>query len=172
MLQIGNPAPDFTLDTDTQEPITLSKLKGKRVVVYFYPKDMTSGCTQEACDFRDHYPHFQSQNTVVIGISKDDVKRHAKFKEKENLNFILASDPEGKVCEAYGVWVEKSMYGRKYFGIERATFLIDEKGIIQNIWRKVKVKGHVDEILERVSAYTLRLSSSGCVAHRDSPSVT
>ena len=149
MLEIGHPAPDFTLETD-QGFLTLSSLKEKKVVVYFYPKDMTQGCTQEACDFRDHYAQFQDKNTVIIGISKDNLKSHAKFKEKENLNFILASDPEGKVCEAYGVWVEKSMYGRKYFGIERATFLIDEKGIIQNMWRNVKVPGHITDILKQI----------------------
>jgi len=149
MLEIGNPAPDFTLETE-QGPLTLSNLKENKVVVYFYPKDMTPGCTQEACDFRDHYSQFQDKNTIIIGISKDNLKSHSKFKEKERLNFILASDPDGKVCEAYGVWVEKSMYGRKYFGIERATFLVDEKGIIQNIWRNVKVKGHVGEVLKSV----------------------
>lgn len=146
MLEIGNPAPDFTLETE-QGPLTLSNLKENKVVVYFYPKDMTPGCTQEACDFRDHYSQFHDKNTIIIGISKDSLKSHSKFKEKEGLNFILASDPDGKACEAYGVWVEKSMYGRKYFGIERATFLIDEKGVIQNIWRNVKVKGHVSEVL-------------------------
>ncbi|MEB3702917.1 Putative peroxiredoxin bcp [Candidatus Bealeia paramacronuclearis] len=150
MLEIGNPAPDFILDTDTQGTITLSNLKGKRVVVYFYPKDMTPGCTQEACDFRDHYSQLEDNHTVIIGISKDSLKSHSKFREKENLNFILASDPEGATCEAYGVWVEKSMYGKKYFGIERATFLIDENGFLQKIWRSVKVKGHVDEVLKSI----------------------
>lgn len=150
MLEIGNHAPDFTLETE-QGPLTLSNLKEKRVVVYFYPKDMTPGCTQEACDFRDNYSQFQDRNTIIIGISKDNLKTHLKFKEKERLNFILASDLDGKVCEAYGVWVEKSMYGRKYFGIERATFLIDEKGLIQNIWRNVKVKDHVSEVLAHLN---------------------
>jgi thioredoxin-dependent peroxiredoxin len=149
-LSIGDTAPSFTLPTDEGDSITLSDLIGKRVIVYFYPKDATSGCTAEACSFRDEKPKFDKKNVVIIGISKDSIKSHKKFKEKEGLNFILASDETGEVCEKYGVWAEKSMYGKRYFGIERSTFLIDEKGKIVKIWRKVSVPGHVDEILKAV----------------------
>jgi peroxiredoxin Q/BCP len=149
-LSVGSPAPDFTLPTDNGGTVTLSEFLGKKVIVYFYPKDATSGCTQEACSFRDDKPKFDKKNTVIIAISKDSVKSHDKFKEKERLNFTLASDESGKVCEKYGVWVEKSMYGRKYFGIERSTFLVDEKGRIAKIWRKVSVPGHVGEVLESI----------------------
>jgi len=149
-LSIGDTAPSFTLPTDEGGSITLSDLIGKRVIVYFYPKDATSGCTAEACSFRDEKPKFDKKNVVIIGISKDSIKSHQKFKEKEGLNFILASDETGEVCEKYGVWGEKSMYGKKYFGIERSTFLIDEKGKIAKIWSKVSVPGHVEEILKAV----------------------
>lgn len=149
-LSIGDTAPSFTLPIDEGGSITLSDLIGKRVIVYFYPKDATSGCTAEACSFRDEKPKFDKKNVIIIGISKDSIKSHKKFKEKEGLNFILASDETGEVCEKYGVWAEKSMYGKKYFGIERSTFLIDEKGKIAKIWRKVSVPGHVDEILKIV----------------------
>jgi peroxiredoxin Q/BCP len=143
----GDKAPDFNLATDGGGQISLSKLRGKKVVLYFYPKDDTSGCTAEACGFRDSFANFGKSDAVVIGLSRDSVASHDKFKKKHELPFALASDEEGKVCEAYGTWVEKSMYGRKYMGIERATFLIDEKGLIRNIWRKVKVPGHVEEVL-------------------------
>jgi peroxiredoxin Q/BCP len=149
-LSIGDIAPDFTLPTDDGNSITLSKLQGKKVIVYFYPKDETPGCTTEACSFRDTKPMFDEKNAVIVGISKDSIKSHQKFKEKEKLNFILASDESGNVCEKYGVWGEKSMYGRKYFGIERSTFLIDEKGKIAKIWRKVSVPGHIEEVLQGV----------------------
>ncbi len=149
-LSIGDTAPSFTLPTDEGSSITLSELVGKRVIVYFYPKDATSGCTTEACSFRDEKPKFDKKNVVIIGISKDSIKSHKSFKEKEGLNFILASDETGDVCEKYGVWVEKSMYGKKYFGIDRSTFLIDETGKIAKIWRKVSVPGHIDEILKAV----------------------
>ena len=132
--------------------ITLSKLRGQKVVLYFYPKDDTTGCTAEACGFRDSFPKFGKVEATVIGISKDSVASHDKFKKKYELPFILASDADGKVCEAYGVWVEKSMYGRKYMGIERATFLIDEKGVVRGIWHKVKVPGHVDAVLAAAKA--------------------
>ena len=151
-VELGDKAPDFTLPTDGNGSVTLSKLKGKKVVLYFYPKDDTSGCTAEACGFRDTFPDYGGTGAVVIGISKDSVASHDKFKKKHGLPFILASDTGGDVCEKYGVWVEKSMYGRKYMGIERATFLIDEKGVIRNIWHKVKVPGHVDEVLEAAKA--------------------
>ena len=151
-LDIGDKAPDFTLPTDGDGKVTLSKLKGKKVVLYFYPKDDTPGCTTEACAFRDMFPRFKKMDATVIGISRDSVARHDKFKKKYELPFTLASDEEGKVTEAYGVWVEKSLYGRKYMGIERATFLIDEKGKIERVWHKVKVAGHADEVLKAVNA--------------------
>jgi thioredoxin-dependent peroxiredoxin len=147
-LEPGAKAPDFTLPTDGGGTVSLAKLKGKRVVLYFYPKDDTSGCTAEACGFRDIFPNFRKADAVVIGVSRDSAASHDKFKKKYQLPFTLAADTEGKVTEKYGVWVEKSMYGRKYMGIERATFLIDEKGVIRNVWHKVKVTGHVDEVMK------------------------
>jgi thioredoxin-dependent peroxiredoxin len=151
-IEIGEKAPDFTLPTDGGGKVALSKLRGQKVVLYFYPKDDTTGCTAEACGFRDSFPRFGRMEAVVIGISKDSVASHDKFKKKHDLPFILASDKEGEVCERYGVWVEKSMYGRKYMGIERATFLIDEKGVVRGVWHKVKVPGHVDAVLAAVQA--------------------
>jgi peroxiredoxin Q/BCP len=151
-LEVGDKAPDFTLPTDGDGSVTLSKLKGQKVVLYFYPKDDTSGCTAEACAFRDLFPRFKKMDATVIGISRDSVKSHDKFKKKYELPFMLAADIEGKVTEKYGVWVQKSMYGRKYMGIERATFLIDEKGKIQQIWHKVKVPGHADEVMAAAKA--------------------
>ncbi len=151
-LKIGDKAPDFTLPSDGGGEVSLKALKGKTVVLYFYPKDDTSGCTAEACAFRDALPDFSKLKAAIIGISRDSVASHDKFKIKYGLPFPLASDEDGKVCEAYGTWVEKSMYGRKYMGIERATFLIDGKGIIRGIWRKVKVPGHAGEVLEAASA--------------------
>lgn len=144
----GDKAPSFAMDTNDGEHVTLDSLKGKNVVLYFYPKDDTPGCTIEAKDFRDLYEEFEKANTVIIGVSKDSVKSHEKFKDKYCLPFPLGADEDGKVCEAYGVWVEKSMYGKKYMGIQRATFLIDDKGIIQQIWPKVSVKGHAKEVLD------------------------
>lgn len=146
ILSVGDQAPDFTLPTDEGQTVKLSDCIGKNVIVYFYPKDATSGCTQEACSFRDNKPKFDEKNTIIIGISKDSVESHIKFKKKEQLNFILASDTSGEVCEKYGVWVEKSMYGRKYFGIERSTFLINTEGKITQIWRKVSVPSHVEQV--------------------------
>jgi len=151
-IEIGDKAPDFTLSTDGNGKITLSKLRGQKVVLYFYPKDDTSGCTAEACGFRDSFPKFGKVEAAVIGISKDSVASHDKFKKKHELPFILASDADGKVCESYSVWVEKSMYGRRYMGIERATFLVDEKGVVRGVWRKVKVPGHVDAVLAAAKA--------------------
>ncbi|HEX6840402.1 MAG TPA: thioredoxin-dependent thiol peroxidase [Stellaceae bacterium] len=151
-IEIGDKAPDFTLSTDGNGKVSLSKLRGQKVVLYFYPKDDTTGCTAEACGFRDSFPRFGKIEAVVIGISKDSVASHDKFKKKYELPFTLASDADGKVCEAYGVWVEKSMYGRKYMGIERATFLIDEKGVVRGVWHKVKVPGHVDAVLAAAKA--------------------
>ena len=146
-LSAGDKAPDFTLPTDGGGSVTLSALKGEAVILYFYPKDDTTGCTAEACGFRDAEPNFKGAKAKVIGVSKDSVASHDKFKKKHGLTFTLASDTEGKVCEAYGTWVEKSLYGRKYMGIERATFLIGKDGVIKRIWHKVKVNGHVAEVL-------------------------
>ena len=146
-IEAGKKAPDFKLPTDGGGSVSLKALRGKPVVLYFYPKDNTPGCTAEACGFRDNLPKFSRLKAQVIGISRDSVKSHDKFKAKYELPFTLASDEEGKVCEAYGTWIEKSMYGRKYMGIERATFLIDAEGVVRNVWRKVKVAGHVEEVL-------------------------
>jgi len=149
-VEAGTPAPDFTMPTDGGGSVTLSALRGKPVVLYFYPKDDTSGCTAQACGFRDQLPDFHGVDATVIGVSKDSVASHDKFKAKYGLPFTLASDKEAGVAEAYGVWVEKSMYGRKYMGLERATFLIDKDGVVRKVWRKVKVPGHVKEVLEAV----------------------
>lgn len=130
-----------------EKEYSLNNFKGQKVILYFYPKDNTSGCTQEACDFRDNINRLTSFATV-IGVSPDSIKSHLKFKEKQDLNFILLSDPEHKLAEAFNVWVEKSMYGRKYMGIERSTFVLDENQNVIKEWRKVKVKGHVDEVIE------------------------
>lgn len=151
-VEVGDKAPDFTLPADGGGKVALKALRGKTVVLYFYPKDDTSGCTAEACAFRDTLPDFSKVKAQVIGISRDSVASHDKFKQKYKLPFPLASDADGKVCEAYGVWVEKSMYGRKYMGIERATFLIDAKGVVRGVWRKVKVPGHAEEVLEAARA--------------------
>lgn len=136
------------LDTDGNEnEYSLSDFKGQKVILYFYPKDNTSGCTQEACDFRDNINRLTSFATV-IGVSPDSIKSHKSFKEKQSLNFILLSDPEHKLAEIFDVWKEKSMYGRKYMGIEHSTFILDQNGKIEKEWRKVKIKGHVDEVVE------------------------
>lgn len=149
-LNIGDTAPDFDMPTDGQGRVRLSDLKGQKVVLYFYPKDDTPGCTTEACTFRDMLPDFSNVNALVLGVSKDDAKKHDKFKQKYELTFPLVVDEDGSVCAAYGTWIEKSMYGKKYMGIDRATFLIDEQGKIQKIWRSVKVPGHVEEVLSAV----------------------
>lgn len=132
-------------------PLPFQIIREKKLVIFFYPKDNTPGCTKEACGFRDLLPNFSKLNVSVIGISKCSVKKHDKFKEKYNLNFPLASDENNNICELYGVWIEKSMYGRKYMGIERTTILIDENGIIRALWRKVKVPGHVEEVRASLS---------------------
>jgi peroxiredoxin Q/BCP len=151
-IAVGDKAPDFDLPTDGGGHVKLSDLRGKPVVIYFYPKDMTPGCTTESCDFRDQNPDFAALNAKIIGISKDSAARHDKFKAKHDLNFTLASDEESDTCEKYGVWKEKSMYGKKYMGIERTTVVIDAEGVIRNIWEKVKVKGHVDAVLAAIKA--------------------
>lgn len=151
-LDIGQAAPDFTLPRDGGGTVSLSDFKGRNVVLYFYPKDDTPGCTREAISFTERAADFEAANTVVIGVSRDTVAKHEKFRDKYGLGVILGADEDGKVCEAYGVWVEKSLYGRKYMGIERATFLIDAEGRLAQIWRKVKVVGHSDQVLEAARA--------------------
>jgi thioredoxin-dependent peroxiredoxin len=151
-LKVGAEAPDFTLPTDGGGKVSLKDLKGKKLVLYFYPKDDTPGCTTEACGFRDALPDFSKVKAAIVGVSKDSAASHEKFKTKFKLPFPLASDEDGKVCEAYDTWVEKSMYGKTYMGIERSTFLIDETGVIRNIWRKVKADGHAAEVLKAAEA--------------------
>jgi peroxiredoxin Q/BCP len=151
-LKIGDTAPDFTLPTDGGGSFTLSAQRGRKIVLYFYPKDDTSGCTKEACGFRDTMPDFSRVEADIVGVSRDGVKSHDKFKAKYALPFTLVADEEGKVCEAYGVWVEKSMYGRKYMGIERTTVLIDAAGKIRGLWPKVKIDGHVEAVLDAAQA--------------------
>ena len=146
-LEPGKKAPAFDLPSDGDGRIKLSGLKGQKVVLYFYPKDDTSGCTQEAIDFNGLRKQFEKANTVIIGVSPDSVKSHDKFKAKHELDFDLVSDESKTMLEAYGVWVEKSMYGRKYMGVERTTVLIDETGKIAQVWNKVKVPGHAKEVL-------------------------
>jgi peroxiredoxin Q/BCP len=150
-LAIGDQAPDFTLPSDNNDNISLQSLRGKNVILYFYPKDNTPGCTQEACDFRDALPDFIQAETIILGISKDTPARHKSFKQKYRLPFTLLSDENGDVCEAYGVINKKSLFGKTFLGIQRSTFLIDEKGVIRGIWRKVKVTGHVEQVLEETS---------------------
>ena len=144
----GDKAPAFAMTTDGGGTVSLKDLKGQAVVLYFYPKDDTPGCTKEACAFRDLMPDFSGIDAAIIGVSKDSVKRHDNFKAKYELPFTLASDEDGSVCEAYDTWVQKKLYGREYMGIERATFLIDGKGVVRKIWRKVKVAGHAEDVLE------------------------
>ena len=149
-LTIGGPAPDFTLPRNGEGTVTLSKLQGKAVVLYFYPKDDTTGCTREAQDFTALAPDFAALGVPVIGVSRDTVKKHDRFKAKYDLAVVLASDEDGAACEAWGVWVQKTLYGREYMGIERATFLIDAEGRIARVWRKVKVADHAAAVLEAV----------------------
>ncbi len=148
MLEAGKKAPDFSLFNQDEKKISLKDYFGKKVILYFYPKDDTSGCTKEACSFRDNIPKFSKTDAVILGISPDSVKSHKKFSEKYKLPFNLLADEDKKVIELYGVWKEKSMYGRKYMGVERTTFIIDGKGKIKMIFNKVKVDGHENEVLE------------------------
>lgn len=151
-LETGDAAPDFTLPASGGDTIRLSDLRGQKVVLYFYPKDDTSGCTREACSFSENISAFNRIKAKIVGVSRDSVASHDTFIKKYGLAFPLASDEDGKVCEAYGVWVEKSMYGRKYMGIERTTFLIGEDGTILKIWNKVKVPSHAEDVMEAVKA--------------------
>ncbi len=141
-------APDFTLLNEKEEKVSLRDYRGKKVVLYFYPKDMTPGCTTEACDFRDRHEEFSNLNTVILGVSGDEASKHTKFIEKYGLPFSLLVDENHEVSLKYGVWVLKKMYGREFMGIERSTFLINEEGIVEKEWRKVKVKNHIEEVLE------------------------
>ncbi len=150
-LKVGDKAPEFTLLSDQEESVSLKSLRGKKFVLYFYPKDSTPGCTREACDFRDQFAVFKKHGVEIFGVSKDSAKSHTKFKEKYELPFTLLVDDNADVCEAYGVVDKKSMFGKTFLGITRTTFLIDEKGIIQAIWRKVKVTGHVEQILNELN---------------------
>lgn len=149
-LKEGDTAPEISTTTDTGEPFQLSSLRGQRVVLYFYPKADTPGCTKEACAFRDDRPKFTKENTTIVGVSPDTSIAQAKFKEKFDLPFTLLADTDHKAAEAYGVWKEKSMYGKTYMGIQRTTFLIDEDGIIKRIFPKVKVEGHAAEVLAAI----------------------
>ena len=148
MLQVGDAAPDFTMASDKGGEVALKDLRGSTVVLYFYPRDDTPGCTVESCDFRDQYGTFQNQGVHVYGVSCDDIPSHEKFSNKFSLPFPLLCDPDAAVCNAYGVYKEKNMYGKKFMGIERTTFIIDEDGNVARIYPKVKVDGHVDAILQ------------------------
>jgi peroxiredoxin Q/BCP len=152
MVDEGEEAPDFALQADDGKEVSLKDYRGKKVVLYFYPKDGTPGCTKEAIGFRDLAKDFEKEDAVILGVSKDSVKSHQKFKGKHNLPFTLLSDPEGKVFDLYGVWKKKSLYGRTFMGTERTTFLIDEKGIVKKVYRKVKVKGHAQACLLDLSS--------------------
>ncbi len=154
MVSEGDQAPNFTLQADDGREVSLSDYRGQKVVLYFYPKDGTPGCTREAVEFRDMMEKFAKESIVILGVSKDSVQSHQKFKRKHGLPFTLLSDPEGKVLDLYGVWKKKSLYGRTFMGTERTTFLIDEKGIIQKVYRKVKVKGHAQACLLDLTADT------------------
>ncbi len=148
--KIGKKAPEVELTNEKGQSLNLKDFKGKKIILYFYPKDNTPGCTQESCDFRDNKTKFSRRGAVIIGVSPDSEASHEKFKSKYNLPFELLSDPDKKAAKAYGVWKEKSMYGKKYMGIERSTFVIDEKGKLIHEFRKVKVKNHIEELLELI----------------------
>lgn len=148
MLQVGDPAPDFTVATDGGGTLRLADLRGQRVVLYFYPRDNTPGCTTEACDFRDAMPRFAAKNAVVLGVSTDSAQSHDRFKAKHDLPFPLLSDSDRAIAEAYGTWREKSLYGKKFMGMVRSTFVIDEQGVIAAVYDKVRVKGHVADLLD------------------------
>ena len=150
MIKVGRVAPNFKLAATGGKELALKDLRGSNVVIYFYPKDNTPGCTTEGCDFKSHHLKFRRRNTIILGISRDSLASHERFSEKFSFPFDLLSDAEEKACKAFDVIKEKNMYGRKVLGIERSTFLIDDQGKLRNEWRKVKVKGHVEEVLEAV----------------------
>lgn len=152
MPDVNDKAPDFSLPTGDGRTLSMSDFKGRPLVLYFYPKDSTPGCTQQAIGFTALLPEFEKAGAAVVGVSRDSVKRHSNFAEKHGIAFPLLSDEAGELCEAYGVWVEKNLYGRKYMGIERSTFLIDGESVIRRVWRKVKVKGHAEEVLDAVKS--------------------
>lgn len=151
MVEKGKAAPDFTLPSDDGGDVTLSDFRGQTVILYFYPKDDTPGCTTQACDFRDALPRFEDRGVAVLGVSPDSVESHRKFREKRDLNFPLLADEEHEVAELYGTWKEKSMFGNEFMGIERSTFLIDEEGTVREVWRKVRAKGHAEMLEEYLS---------------------
>ena len=150
LVKIGKKVTDIKLSATGEQTLQLSDFKGKKIVLYFYPKDSTPGCTLEGQDFRDNKRKFSASNTVILGVSRDSVKSHENFKNKQSFTFELISDPDKKLCKQFDVIKEKNMYGKKHMGIERSTFLIDEDGILMHEWRKVKVKGHVEEVLEEI----------------------
>ena len=150
-IEIGQIAPDVKLENQDGEKRSLADFRGKNIVLYFYPKDMTPGCTTEACDFRDQHEHFLAKNTVIIGVSPDPIEKHQKFIDKHGLPFELLADTDHELAEAFGVWKLKKMFGKEFYGNERSTFIIDKDGYIQKEYRKVKVKGHVEEALEYIS---------------------
>jgi len=152
MVDVGDQAPDFTLPADDGSQVSLKDYRGTKVVLYFYPKDNTSGCTTQACDLRDAHPAIDARGAVVLGVSPDPLSSHEKFRDKYDLNFPLLSDEDHAVSEAYGVWKEKSMYGKKYWGVERSTFILDEDGVIQEAWRRVRPKGHAEKVQEALEA--------------------
>lgn len=153
-VEVGQPAPDFTLPSDSGEPVRLSQFRGSPVVLYFYPKDGTPGCTREACAFRDLKQELVKLGAVILGVSPDGVESHKKFREKFNLNFPLLADVDHSVAEAYGAWREKTRFGKKSMGIQRSTFLIDANGVVRKVWKNVQVDGHDDQVLEALKALT------------------
>jgi peroxiredoxin Q/BCP len=152
VIEAGQPAPSFSAQADDGRTVTLESLRGRYVVLYFYPKDDTPGCTTEACELRDAFPHFDAANATILGVSPDSVASHVKFKKKFSLPFTLLADPDHAIAEAYGVWKEKRMYGRTYMGVERSTFLIDPTGTLAHVWRKVKADGHAAEVATTLAA--------------------
>jgi peroxiredoxin Q/BCP len=164
-ISVGRAAPLFTLATDTGDLLSLRELRGKTIILYFYPKDDTAGCTLEACEFRDLFPRFKRSGAVILGISPDSERKHGKFKEKYDLPFTLLVDEEHKVAERYGIWVEKTFYGRKYFGVERTTFIIGPDGRIQHVFAKVSPEGHAEDV-RAVLASVGRGSRSGATSSR------
>ena len=155
MLKPGDKAPEFTLASDQGETVRLTRLRGKKVVLYFYPKDDTSGCTTEACEFRDHWSDVKATGATLLGVSPDGIESHGRFRKKYTLPFPLLSDQDHAVATAYGAWGEKSMYGRKYMGILRSTYIIDQRGHVQTVFAKVKPKGHAKEVLSALSDHSM-----------------